>query len=270
MKKNLLLGILALVFSVKTMAQDKKTAEACMQKADYVCAEEQYGKLAQAEQIQKYKSEYLLNLGLAQRRSGKIPAAFKSFESAMIANPLSPKVFAQLGILHQQKGSKTKALEYLDKGIALDDKNSEMYLTRAKVYESLGKKDLAEKDLKQVLTFDTNNILAKSGLANFKKRNGDLNGSLKDFNQMISEKPESLLYNGRAELFLKMNRPKEALADITKSLTLDAKFAQTHYIKAQILQATGNTKEMCASLNKAIALGFEKALVKEQLGKCSQ
>lgn len=270
MKKNLFFGALALFTISQFSAQDKKAAEACMQKADYVCAEEQYTKLAQNETIQKWKSEYFNNLGMAQRRLGKIPAAFKSYESALIAHPASPTAYANLGALHYQKGSKTKALEYLDKGLKVDAENAEMYLTRAKVYESLGKKDLAEKDLKHVLTFDAKNIFAKTGLANFKKRNGDLEGSLKDYNQLLTEKPESLLYNGRAEVYLKLKKPKEALADIEKSIKIDPKFAQTYVIKSQILSDSGNMKEACANLEKAIALGYEKVMLRDALAKCTK
>lgn len=268
MKKHLLIITLAVSSLQFLSAQDKKIAEECMKKADYKCAEEQYTKLAEKEMIQQYQSEYFNNLGTAQRRLGKTTAAFKSYESALKSNPKSAAVYANLGSLHNQKGSKTKALDYLNKGLIADDQNAEMYLTRAKVYENLNKKDLAEKDLNQILSFAPDNIFARTGLANLKKRNGDLEGSLKDYNKLLSEKPESLLYNGRADVYLKMKSYKEALADVNKAISIDPKFAQSYVTKALILFDTAKDKEACASLDKAVATGYEKVALTDQYAKC--
>ena len=270
MKKHLFFITFAFTSLNLFCAQDKKTAEECMKKADFICAEEQYKKLAEKEMIQIYQSEYYNNLGTAQRRLGKVPAAFKSYESALKSNPLSAAVYANLGSIHNQKGSKTKALDYLNKGLKIDDQNVEMYLTRAKVYENLNKKDLAEKDLNQILTFAPENIFARTGLANLKKRNGDLEGSLKDYNKLLSEKPESLLYNGRADVYLKLKKYKEALADVNKAISIDPKFSQSYMTKALILFDTAKEKEACASLDKAVATGYEKGALTDQFAKCAK
>ncbi|KUJ52254.1 tetratricopeptide repeat protein [Chryseobacterium sp. JAH] len=270
MKKHLLLLTLAYSSLQVLSAQDKKIAEECMKKADFKCAEEQYAKLAEKEQIQKFQSDYYNNLGTAQRRLGKIPAAFRSYESALKSNPMSASVYSNLGSLHNQKGSKTKALDYLNSGLKIDDQNAEMYLTRAKVYENLGKKELAEKDFNQILSFAPDNIFARTGLANLKKRNGDLEGSLKDYNQLLSEKPESLLYNGRADVYLKLKKYKEALTDVNKAISIDPKFAQSYVTKASILFDTAKDKEACAALEKAVATGYEKGALIDQYAKCAK
>lgn len=268
MKKHLFIITLAVFPYQYFFSQDKKAADDCMQKADYKCAELQYSKLAETENIQKFQSEYLNNLGTAQRRLGKIPAAFKSYESALKANPMSAAVYANLGSLHNQKGNKTKALDYLNKGLQLEEENIEMYLTRSKVHENLGKKDLAEKDLNQILTFAPDNIFARTGLANLKKRNGDLEGSLADYNKLLSEKPESLLYNGRADVYLKLKKHKEALADVNKAISIDPKFSQSYVTKALILFDTEKMKDACANLDKAVATGYEKGALVDQYAKC--
>lgn len=267
MKKTLLLIAVAML-SVSLSAQDKKAAEECFRKADYKCAEEQYSKLAQDERIQQIKSEYYNYLGTAQRRLGKTTAAFKSYESALKANPMSASVYANLGSIHGQKGNKQAAIDYLNQGLKLEPENADMYLTRAKVYENLGKKDLAAKDLNQILSFAPDNIYARTGLATLKKNSGDLEGALKDYNQLISEKPESLLYSGRGDVYFKLKKNKEALADINKAIAIDPKFAQAHVNKALVLFETAKPKEACASLDKAVSLGYEKPLLLEYYSKC--
>lgn len=268
MKKHLLLALAFIPLNF--YAQDKKIAEECFKKADYKCAEEQYSKLAENEKIQQIQSEYYNNLGTAQRRLGKITSAFKSYESALKANPMSASVYANLGSIHSQKGSKQKALEYIRKGLQIEPESVEMYLTRSKVYENLGKKDLAAEDLNQILGFAPDNIYARTSLANLKKNNSDLEGALKDYNQLIAEKPESLLYSGRADVYFKMKKYKEALDDVNKAISIDAKFAPAHVNKALILLDTAKPKEACASLDKAVSLGYEKPLLLEYYTKCEK
>jgi len=170
MKKHLLVLSVVLTSLNFLSAQDKKIAEECFKKADYQCAEEQYSKLVLSEHIQKYQSDYYVNLGTSQRRLGKTTLAFKSYESALKSNPKSIAVYENLASLHNQKGNRTKALEYANTGVKLEPENAEIYLIRSKIYNNLGKKDLAMADLKQILTFAPDNILARTALANLKKK----------------------------------------------------------------------------------------------------
>ncbi|MBW8362137.1 MAG: tetratricopeptide repeat protein [Kaistella sp.] len=269
MKKQLYLLSFMFLYAAGNAQDQVKTAEECFKKGDFKCAEMQYKALAEKEQIQKFKSNYYNSLGTAQRRLGKTSLAFKSYEQALIFDPASVTSYLNLGALHAQKGSKGKALEYLNKGLQLDAENSDLYLTRSKVYEDQGNKDLAEKDLNTILTFAPENIFARTNLANLKKKKGDLEGSLKDFNQLISEKPESLLYNSRADVYLKLKKNKEALADVNKAIALDAKFSHAYVTKALILFDMGKKDhEACANLDKAVAVGFEKGQLTELYKKC--
>ncbi|AZB07861.1 hypothetical protein EG344_02860 [Chryseobacterium sp. G0162] len=267
MKKSLLL-LASVSFSLNVFAQDKKMAEECFKKADYKCAEEQYSKLAEKEQIRKIQSEYYNNLGTAQRRLGKTNLAFKSYDMALKTNPMSISVYENLSSLYSQKGDKKKALEYIESGLKVNDKSPDLYLTRSKIYETQDKKDLAKADLNHILTFAPDNIFAKTGLANLKKNHGELEDALKDYNKLIAEKPESLLYNGRADVYLKMKRNKDAFADVNKAISIDPKFSQSYVTKAMILFNTAKPKEACENLDRAVGLGYEKAILAEYYAKC--
>jgi tetratricopeptide (TPR) repeat protein len=269
MKKTLLL-LVSVSFSLNILGQDKKMAEECFKKADYKCAEEQYAKLVDKEQIRKIQSEYYNNLGTAQRRLGKTELAFKSYDNALKTNPMSVPVYENLASLYSQKGDKKRALDYIEKGLKVDDKSIDLYLTRSKIYESQDKKDLAKQDLNQILSFAPDNLFAKTGLANMKKNHGELEDALKDYNKLIAEKPESLLYNGRADVYLKMRKNKDALADVNKALAIDPKFAQSYVTKALILFNTAKPKEACENLDKAVKYGYEKAILADYYTKCDR
>ncbi|UCA60000.1 tetratricopeptide repeat protein [Chryseobacterium rhizoplanae] len=267
MKKTLLV-LVSVSFSLNILAQDKKMAEECFKKADYKCAEEQYSKLAEKEQIRKIQSEYYNYLGTAQRRLGKTNLAFKSYDMALKTNPMSVSVYENLSSLYSQKGDKKKALEYIESGLKVDDKSADLYLTRSKIYEIQDKKEQAKADLNHILTFAPDNIFAKTGLANLKKNNGELDDALKDYNKLIAEKPESLLYSGRADVYLRMKKNKEALADVNKAISIDPKFAQAFVTRALVLFNMAKPKEACENLDKAVSLGYERAVLAEYYAKC--
>lgn len=268
MKKYLLFVLLA---SLGTMlkSQTAQSALECFNKNDFACAEEQYTALASKEKIQKLKSEYLVNLGIAQRKQGKAALAIRTFESALQANPMSTAVYENLGSIHAQRGNKTKAIEYLSKGLKDDEEDIQLYLVRARVYDDLGKKELAIEDFNKVLNFQPDNIYALAGLANVKSNHGDFEGALKDYADLLKNKQEPLFYNGRAEVYMKQKKYKEALQDANKSILLNPKFSPSYTTKGNILLQTNKTVEACNMFNKAISLGYEKYFLSEQLSKCT-
>lgn len=261
------LGISAAAFSQQN---DSSTVDACFKKADFRCAEAGYQALATKETNGKLKAGFYNNLGISQRRLGKTSLAFKSFENAIKANPQDLSAYINLSSLHQQKGDKAKALEYVRLGLMIDDSNADLKITRAKVYEDQKKNDLADAEYKNLVASSPDNLIARTNYAVFKKNNGKLEEAMKYYNQLISKKPESLLYNNRADVFLAMNKYKEATADIEKAIKLDPKFSQSYVTKSKIQFATGKDKDACTTLEKAVATGYEKYLIGELLKKCGK
>lgn len=271
MKK--LLPLFLFIFSVFIFAQPAKNAlkskaEECFKKSDFKCAENLYKQLLEDEYNAALQANYFNNLGTSQRRLGKTELAFISYDSAVKANPQDINSYINLGSLHSQKGNKEKALNYIKLGLMLDDQNPDLYLIRAKVYEDQKKMDLAEADYKNLISFQPENMIARSNYAIMKKNAGRYDEALKDYTQMITEKPESLLYNNRADVYLNMKKYKEALADVQKAITLDAKFPVSYVTKAKILFETNKSADGCNSLNKAVELGYEKIFIYGLLKKC--
>ena len=271
MKNFLLLSIF--IFSIGIAAQPARVAlrtkaEECFKKADYKCAETIYTQLLQEEFNSALQSNYLNNIGTSQRRLGKTSLAFATFDKALKSNPQDINTYINISSLHNQKGDKEKALHFIKLGLMLDDQNADLYLTRAKIYEDQKKNDLAEADYKNLISFQPENIIARSNYAIMKKNAGKYEDALKDYTQMISEKPESLLYNNRADVYLNMKKYKEALIDVQKAITLDPKFSLSYVTKAKILFETNKNSEGCVALNKAQSFGFDKIFTFDLLKNC--
>lgn len=268
MKKILFLGSVFCFALSTAQLQDSKAAAECFKKADYPCAEAAYKILADNERIGKLKAEFYNNLGTAQRRQGKNEDAFSSYINALKADANSLLTYTNLSSIHAQRGSKQKALDYANQGLILDSENQELYITRAKVYEDLKKNDLAEKDYQYLISIAPENLIARTNFASFKKNQGKLEDAMKDLNELISQKPESLLYNNRADVFLAMKKYKEASADADRAIKLDPKFPLSYVTKARIFFETNKNTDACINVDKAVKTGFEKYLIQDLLAKC--
>lgn len=273
MKKFLFISLF--IFSVSIFAQPAKIAlktkaEECYNKADFKCAEASYTKLLEDEYNGTLQSNYYNKLGTAQRRMGKTDLAIKSYQNALKSNPQDVISYANLGSIYSQKNNKEKALDYIKLGLMLDEQNADLYITRAKIYEDQKKMDLAEADYKNLISFQPENMIARSNYAIMKKNAGKYDEALTDYTQMIAAKPESLLYNNRADVYFSMKKYKEALVDVQKAIALDPKFPVSYVTKAKILFETNKNTDGCISLNKALAAGYDKSLVAELLKKCDK
>lgn len=266
----ILLAFSVVAFSQTNRKELKQKADACYEKNDYLCAETAYKKLLEEEYNATLKSQYLNKLGTSQRRLGQTAAAFSTYDTALKSNPQNIQSYINLSSLHSQKGDKEKALQYVKLGLMLDDQNADLYLTRAKVYEDQKKNDLAEKDYQTIIGYQPSNMIARSNYAILKMNSGKQEEAIKDYTQMITEKPESLLYNNRAEVHRNMKNYKDALADVQKAIAVDGKFPLSYVTKAKILFDTNKTADACASLEKATALGYEKVLIYSLVKKCEK
>lgn len=258
------------IFAQPARTAMKEKAEECYKKADYKCAESTYNELLKEENNPTLQSNFYNNLGTAQRRLGKTAFAFTSYDKAMKSNPQDINSYINLSSMHSQKGDREKALQIIKLGLMLDDQNSDLYLTRAKIYEDQKKIDLAEADYKNLISFQPENTIARSNYAIMKKNAGRYDEALKDYTQMISEKPESLLYNNRADVYVGMKKYKEALADVQKAISLDPKFSLSYVTKAKILFETNKNSEGCVSLEKAVSLGIDKIFIFDLLKNCEK
>jgi tetratricopeptide (TPR) repeat protein len=65
-----------------------------------------------------------------------------------------------------------------------------------------------------------------------------------------------------------MKKSKEALTDANKAISIDPKFSHSYVTKALILFDTAKPKEACENLDKAVRLGYEKAILEDYYDKC--
>jgi S1-C subfamily serine protease len=107
-------------------------------------------------------------------------------------------------------------------------------------------------------TFQSNTLSADDYfvLANQKRKEGDYQGALADYNQAIALKPDyANAYNNRGILKDELNDPKGALADYSKAIALDPNSAKAYYNRAKLkVEKLNDLQGALADYNQAIAL----------------
>jgi tetratricopeptide (TPR) repeat protein len=158
------------------------------------------------------------NRGMAYERSGDAEKAIVDYREAARRRPSFAPASAALGRLDTKDPQ--LALEELSTAIRIDAK-SPAVKTRALLYLSLDKAQLAMTDLNQVLANDSSdaNAWADRGVA--KSQLGDFPGAVADCTRAIELAPTDANYVNRGNALATLHREKEALADFDAVLQHD-------------------------------------------------
>ena len=206
---------------------------------------------------------YLLNnLGTVQRRMGKFNEALISYTAALGKFPTQPVFLESRASLFVEMGQTQNAI--IDYSALLDREpdNEEALYQRGLLYLQIKNTDFAEADFKKMLELNPNSLYARRGFASLAKFREDYKEAEKIYNYLLDKEPEDFnLYAGRAELFLLLEKPGKAYADINRAIRLAGKNSKNPYLyiiryRAKLLLRETEGAE--ADLKKAIALGYKE------------
>ncbi len=207
-----------------------------------------------------YRSEALADLEKGLKLSPKQPQA--QFE------------IARLNLL--PGGDSRKALEALDKTIALADDDANLRaeaLVQRATLRSDARQRLADLD-EAVATLPNNAVLLRHrGLVRAEAEKWD--GALADFDKAIAADPKHVLtYQMKAEVLVKIKKPPEALAVLEKGHLAVPDNIDLLVAKGRILVAQSNYKAAADELTRALAIDGSnlpildlRAALYEQLGE---
>lgn len=117
--------------------------------------------------------------------------AIEYFKEALKQNPKDSAANMGLSDSFFMIGEYEEALLYIDVCLKLSRNDLELLNRKARIYTALQKYEEAEEIYKNVLKKEMYNIGAQSGLAELRIVNGDIEGSLYDFEKILKFSPES-------------------------------------------------------------------------------
>ncbi|MCX6746406.1 MAG: tetratricopeptide repeat protein [Candidatus Parcubacteria bacterium] len=126
---------------------------------------------ADLEKSLEYKSDYILgfyNLGLYYQEIGDKTKGLENIEKAFNLDHGQKLVVLTLKKLYLNEDKVDKAIEVLNKYLAVNPKDNEVRLELAKVYKNNNKLDLAKQELNKILEIEPNNTTANDLLSQIK------------------------------------------------------------------------------------------------------
>ncbi len=221
-----------------------------------------------------------------QRRS--FQAALAKFDEALKLKPKSAYAFSLRARALKNLNRADEALADVKKAMALDPKSVQPYLTLAGM--SLRDKEVAkarqylaqadkiephnyevvgligtcyaiEQKYKEALPYVNESLKLRPDAHRYAQRAaiyrllGDQKSELKDYDKATALAPDNAIYaTERATTYLQTNRLKDALNEVNRALSLDPKYGQAYYIRANIEWHQKQTTATLADLGKALTL----------------
>jgi tetratricopeptide (TPR) repeat protein len=160
------------------------------------------------------------NRATAYERSGEGGKALDDYRSAARLLPAFAPATAALGRL-LKASDPDAALSELSEAIRLDPKSPALR-SRATLYLSLGRLELALLDFNQVIANDGSDSIAflDRGVANDKL--GNIESAVRDYGRSIELSPSTIAHIDRGNAYLRLQQAQKALADFDAALKIES------------------------------------------------
>ncbi len=274
MKKNLLLVLfLFLVASLysQTFSEYQQKVAECFSKQNYKCAEENI--LATISIVDdEFSNLYLqyTNLGTAQRRQDKLEEALQSYNKAYALNDHSAAVLSNRASLKRKMKDYEGSHEDYTSALELDPLNDDLFASRSNTSMQMGDTISAEKDLLAAVHFNPKNYKALTNLTNIRVYRGEYDLALETYDELLSEHQfDPILFNNRADVFLKMKDYENAMLDVNKAIELKKSYGNAYVTRAEIHMALGDYKKALKELQKATKLGENSSYLFDLVDECN-
>jgi tetratricopeptide (TPR) repeat protein len=175
--------------------------------------------------------------------SGKEKEAFEIVESAISKDPQKSIYYYIKGVMNNNKGKYSRALENFDKALTLNPGTNEfnIYLNRGISYLELEENESALKDISKAIELGPNNASAYHSRGRVYYSTKQYAEAVKDFSRSVEINPENdAAYYNLGMTYFRLEDSKNACENFHKSCSLGNKNA----CKMIIMNCTGATPQV--------------------------
>lgn len=202
--------------------------------------------------------------GAIQRfEQGDLRGAEAIFKDLLRRNPKFAACWQMLGLIEQQRGHDRKALELLDRAIALDPTDPTAHSNRAHLLTTMGKVGDALVSLDFALALRPDMAQLHCNKGNILQGFGHHAEALMSFDAAIAAEPNlPEAHSNRANTLAALARPEDALASLTQAIACDPQFVEAVYNRGNLLLSLQRGAEALRDYDRALTLrsDFPEAL----------
>jgi tetratricopeptide (TPR) repeat protein len=175
--------------------------------------------------------------------AGKEKEAFEMIETAISKDPHKSIYYYIKGVLNNNKGKYSRALENFDKALSLNAGSNEfnIYLNRGVSYLEMEEMDAALKDLTKAIALGPNNASAYHSRGRIYYASKQYAEAVKDFSRSVEINPNNdAAYYNLGMTYFRLEDSKNACENFHKSCSLGNRNA----CKMIIMNCTGSTPQV--------------------------
>ncbi|MDX2283128.1 MAG: tetratricopeptide repeat protein [Bacteroidia bacterium] len=163
----------------------------------------------------------LLGRAALYGKMGATDQALRDLDQILVQNPDLAPVYHRRGEILAAVGRYPEAIVDFNKALAIHPEYAEAYLSRARVRSAQGQTDAAVADADHAVRLFPGYLDASAFLAGLYIAQGNWNEALAAYTRIITQQPSAAALTGRGEIFERMRKTDEALADYNRALELE-------------------------------------------------
>lgn len=268
---TLTLVVLFVIANGQSRDQLIEKAKECFNSKDYVNAEVVIKELINLDP--KFEENYLYwaNLAQTQINLGKSDEALNSVNQSLKLNKKFVNAYFVRAGIYTILNEPEKVLKDLNKALKIDPNNKKTLLELGLWYSKKGDLFKAKEYYEKILSLYPDYLPALANMSKIKKMQGDLLGALSDLNYLIGNyRDEPILYNNRADTFMKLGKYDMAFNDVNKALALNPDYITAIVTKGEIYYFTGDYENAYKWFNMALSKGFKEERLLDYISKCKE
>jgi len=195
------------------------------------------------------------NRGNYLYEQGETERALQDLDKALALDPRFFDTYISRGKIYRQTNQLDKAMQDYSKAIAIKPNDPDVYNNRGNVYFSMNKFNEAIADYNKVLQYNPNDSRALGNLGAVYARLQKFPEALETLNRAIRLNPGYVdAYLNRAIIFAQTGKPSEAIKDFNSHIKYKPNNPQALFWRGQEYEKMGNNQQALNDYNRAIQI----------------
>jgi predicted O-linked N-acetylglucosamine transferase (SPINDLY family) len=211
--------------------------------------------------------EALLATALAAHSSGDYPAARRLYQDILLRQPHHPVALHHLGLIEHVEGRHDRAIDLVNRALAIAPAWSEAHSNLAAVYRAVGDLSAAKACAQRAIALNPGCAPAYANLGGICEDGGETAAAIAAYLRACNLDPHLLEpHLGAANLLHKCGRRDEALAMYKAAADINPKSARIHFDCGNLLRELSRPSEAIEAYRHARALQPDFAEAHHNLG----
>ena len=199
----------------------------------------------------------------------KATDALESYTMALSFAPEAVPLLTSRADLYMRLEQYAKAIADLTTILDVAPNRTDIRNRRAYCYAECHRLDEARNDYQRVVDEDSQNRIARLGLALLSQQAGRLAEAIERISQLIGEEQtDAELLSIRSSMYAENHQPELAILDLNRVIELVPDHANYWLARVYLHKSQGSLRQALADFEQAISLGIPRASLRQELKEC--